>query len=37
MKDERILTVQKWIKGGKPRTGKKKNSGGGEIFRSRPD
>jgi hypothetical protein len=24
MKDERILTVQKWIKGEKPRAGKKK-------------
>jgi hypothetical protein len=24
MKDERILTVQKWIKGEKPRTGKKR-------------
>jgi hypothetical protein len=29
-------TVQEWIKGEKPRT-EKKNSGGGEIFSSRPD
>jgi hypothetical protein len=37
MKDEKgFNTVQKWIKGEKPRTDKK-NPGGGEIFSTRPD